>query len=96
MTSKKITRSALFIPLVVLSLIFFQLPGMAYAAENEESEAKPDRLLTIAVEYPEVKVAKDEDEIRMDIIFHNKGKSDENVNVWIVEKPEQWDARIKT
>jgi len=96
MTSKRIFRSGLYISLVVLSLIFFQLPDMAYAAENEESEVKPDRLITMAVEYPGIKIAKDEDEVSMDIIFHNKGKSDENVNVWIAEKPEEWKAKIKT
>jgi uncharacterized membrane protein len=96
MTSKRIFRSGLYIALVVLSLIFFQLADMAYAAENEESEVKPDRLITMAVEYPGIKIAKDEDEVSMDIIFHNKGKSDENVNVWIEEKPEEWKARIKT
>ena len=96
MTSKRIFRSGLYISLVVLSLIFFQLSDMAYAAENEESEVKPDRLITMAVEYPGIKIAKDEDEVSMDIIFHNKGKSDENVNVWIAEKPEEWKARIKT
>ena len=96
MTSKRIFRSGLYIALAVLSLIFFQLADMAYAAENEESEVKPDRLITMAAEYPGVKIARDEDEVSMDIIFHNKGKSDENVNVWIEEKPEEWKARIKT
>jgi len=50
----------------------------------------------MAVEYPGVKIAIDEDEVSMDIIFHNKGKSDETVNVWIAEKPAEWKARIKT
>jgi uncharacterized membrane protein len=96
MPSKRIFRSGLYISLVVLSLIFFQLSNMAYAAENEESEVKPDRLITMAVEYPGIQIARDEDEVSMDIIFHNKGKSDENVNVWIAEKPPEWKARIKT
>ncbi|MGD8291803.1 MAG: NEW3 domain-containing protein [Desulfobacterales bacterium] len=96
MTSKKIIRSAEFTALVFLSLVFFQFPAMAYAAENDESAVRPDRLITMAVEYPGVKIAKDEDEVSMDIIFHNKGKSDETVNVWIAEKPAEWKARIKT
>jgi uncharacterized membrane protein len=73
-----------------------QLPNMAYASEDEASQAKPDRLITMAVEYPGVKITSDEEKVSMDIIFHNKGKSDENVNVWIAQKPEQWKARIKT
>jgi uncharacterized membrane protein len=32
----------------------------------------------------------------MDIIFHNKGKTDENVDVRISEKPEGWKANLKT
>jgi uncharacterized membrane protein len=96
MTSKRVFRSGLYISLAVLSLIYIQLTDMAYAAENEESDVKPDRLITMAVEYPGVQIARDEDEVSMDIIFHNKGKSDENVNVWIAEKPPEWKARIKT
>ena len=96
MTSKRNIRTGFYISLIVLSLIFFQVPEISYAAEDEGSEAKPDRLITMAVEYPGVKIAKDEDEVSMDIIFHNKGKSDENVNVWIEEKPKDWRVRIKT
>jgi len=50
MTSKRIFRSGLYISLAVLSLIYIQLTDMAYAAENEESDLKPDRLITMAVE----------------------------------------------
>ena len=52
-----------------------------------EPPAKPDRLITMAVEYPGAKIARDVDEVSMDIIFHNRGKSDENVNLWIAQKP---------
>jgi uncharacterized membrane protein len=96
MTSKRIIRSGLYISLVILLTLLFQLPDMTYAAENDKSEVKPDRQISMAVEYPGVQIAKDEDEVSMDIIFHNKGKSDENINVWIAEKPPEWKARIKT
>jgi len=49
----------------------------------------------MAVEYPGVVIPPEED-LSMDIIFHNKGRSDENVDVWIAEKPENWKVRIKT
>jgi uncharacterized membrane protein len=49
----------------------------------------------MAAEYPGVEVSKGED-VSMDIIFHNKGRQDENVDVWIAEKPKDWQARIKT
>jgi uncharacterized membrane protein len=89
-------RTGFYIFWVVLLMILFQLPGITYAAQNEGPQAKPDRLISMAVEYPGVKIARDVDEVSMDIIFHNKGKSDENVNLWIAEKPPQWKARIKT
>lgn len=96
MTAKRINRTGLYLFLIVLSLSLIQLQNMANAGEDDASQAKPDRLITMAVEYPGVKIAGDEEKVSMDIIFHNKGKSDENVNVWIAQKPEQWQARIKT
>jgi len=32
----------------------------------------------------------------MDLTFFNKGRSDESVDVWVAEKPQGWEARIKT
>jgi len=81
MTSKKYIRNGLYVFLAVLALILFQRPDMANAEKGGEPPAKPDRLITMAVEYPGVKIARDVDEVSMDIIFHNKGKSDENVNL---------------
>jgi uncharacterized membrane protein len=82
--------------LTAFMLIFFQWFGVAGAKETGAAEKKPARLITMAVEYPGIQIAKGEDEVSMDVIFHNKGKSDENVSIWIEEKPDGWDARIKT
>jgi uncharacterized membrane protein len=60
-----------------------------------DKEKLPARAISMAAEYPGVEIAKDED-VSMDIIFHNKGRNDENVEVWISEKPKGWKARIKT
>jgi uncharacterized membrane protein len=49
----------------------------------------------MAAEYPGVEIPVDEN-LGMDIIFHNKGKTDENVDVWISEAPEGWKAKVKT
>jgi uncharacterized membrane protein len=49
----------------------------------------------MAVEYPGIEIPQDAD-VSMDLIFNNKGKSDENVNVWVAEKPEGWKVRLKT
>jgi len=62
---------------------------------KEADENRPEREIVMAAEYPGVEVSKGED-VSMDIIFHNKGRQDENVDVWIAEKPKDWQARIKT
>ena len=49
-------------------------------------EKMPDRLIEMAAEHPGVEVPADED-ANIDIIFHNKGRSDEAVKVWIAELP---------
>ena len=49
----------------------------------------------MAVEYTGVEIAKDDD-ASMDVIFHNKGRRDENVEVWVAETPKGWKTRIKT
>ncbi|GIX46269.1 MAG: hypothetical protein KatS3mg131_0480 [Candidatus Tectimicrobiota bacterium] len=69
------------------------MPGAGMA--QEEKAPKPERLLTMAAEYPGVEVSAGEN-VEMDLIFHNKGRSDETVRVWIEEQPEGWQARLKT
>ena len=75
----------------VLGLMIFSAPNFADA----EDEKKPERAIVMAAEYPGVEIAKDED-LSMDIIFHNKGRKDEDVEVWIADKPKGWNAKIKT
>jgi uncharacterized membrane protein len=76
---------------VIWGLVFNQ--SLCYA--KDENENRPDRLVLMAVQYPGVEVAEGED-VTMDVIFYNKGKKDENIEVSIKEKPQGWDARIKT
>jgi uncharacterized membrane protein len=68
-------------------------PGLCWAMEKDEN--RPARSIFMAAEYPGVEVPIEEN-VSMDIIFHNKGKSDENMSVWIAEKPAGWTANIKT
>jgi uncharacterized membrane protein len=78
--------------LVLLVLLLVAIPsGLAQAAETE----KPQRLLTMAVEYPGVELPAGKD-VEMDLIFHNKGRSDETVDVWVADKPDGWETTIKT
>ena len=78
--------------LVIIGLIFSQ--SLCFA-EKKDAKNRPERLVLMAVEYPGVEIAKDED-VSMDVIFYNKGRKEENVEVWVAEKPEGWQARIKT
>ena len=79
------------VSLVVIALVINQ--GLCSA--KQENEDRPARSIFMAAEYPGVEIPVDEN-ISMDIIFHNKGKSDENVDVWISEKPQGWKAKVKT
>ncbi len=91
MKSGKWNQHLWIICLVVLGLMIISTSNFAEA----EDEKKPERAIVMAAEYPGVEIAKDED-VSMDIIFHNKGRKDEDVEVWIAEKPKGWQARIKT
>jgi uncharacterized membrane protein len=82
----------LLISLVILGLVLNQ--NLSFAAD-EDDKNRPERLVLMAVEYPGVEITKDDD-VSMDIIFYNKGKKDENVEVWVEQKPEGWQARVKT
>ncbi len=84
---------------LLLSLILMvwitQSSFVAYGKDDQNEKEKPDRLITMAAEYPGVVVPQGE-EVSMDLIFHNKGQRGEAVNVWVAEKPDGWKARIKT
>jgi len=94
MSRKKSRRNFSLVFLTVAGLLLCQWPVFA-SYNKDKNENRPARLITMAAEYPGVVIPPDE-ELSMDIIFHNKGRSDENVEVWIAQKPENWKARIKT
>jgi len=81
--------------MLTLGLLLICNPMAAAAADEAGSEEKPARLIRMAVEYPGVEVPLGED-VGMDIIFYNKGKSDEDVDIRLEEVPEGWKAVIKT
>jgi len=95
---RKKTAQVFFIAfLVAAAVIFYQWPLSAHNNdENEEADKNmPARLITMAAEYPGVIIPPEED-LSMEIVFHNRGKSHENMEVWLARKPENWKARIKT
>jgi uncharacterized membrane protein len=93
--TKPVQRYAFIFVLVSLGLILFPWPFFAYAQDENMNEKRPERQIIMAAEYPGVVVAVDEN-VSMDIIFHNRGRTDENVDIWIAEKPEGWKVKVKT
>jgi len=66
-------------------------PGPSEAAEAP----KPLRSISMAAEYPGVAVPEGEN-VSMDLIFHNAGRTDEDVTVELAEVPSGWSAKVKT
>jgi uncharacterized membrane protein len=85
-------QNLFIICLMVTSLLLYT--GLGFAEEGDDAD-KPDRSIVMAVEYPGIEIPQDDD-VSMDLIFYNKGKSDENVSVRVTEKPEGWKVRVKT
>ena len=94
MKRKTLGQMVVVVFLIVVGLMLIPMPGFAQDTK-ETTDNKPERLITMAVEYPGVEVVVAET-VNMNLIFHNKGKSDENVNVWVAQKPDNWKVTIKT
>ena len=78
----KTGRLILRISLVVMALAV--LPGLCSAKEDDKN--RPARSISMAAEYPGVAVSSQED-VSMDLIFHNKGRTDETEKVWVSDLP---------
>jgi len=81
--------------LAIMGVLFFTWPCTAEETDQGKEGEKPERLIVMAVEYPGVELPPDED-VTMDVIFNNKGRSDETVHVRVTKKPPGWKTRIKT
>ncbi|MEJ2165529.1 MAG: NEW3 domain-containing protein [Desulfobacterales bacterium] len=84
-------HNLLIVSLMISALVLSS--GLCFA--TEKAEDRPARSISMAAEYPGVVVAPEEN-VSMDIVFHNQGKSDETVSVWLSEIPKGWKAKIKT
>jgi uncharacterized membrane protein len=80
--------------LCVLFTVSFAASATA-ESDKKGDDDRPEREITMSVAYPGVQVTQG-DEVSMDIVFHNRGKKDENVSVWIAEQPKEWKTKIKT
>ncbi len=67
----------------------------ASAAEGQEAANRPERSITMAPEYSGI-MAPQGKEISLDLNFSNKGRSDESLDIRVVQKPAGWKTRIKT
>lgn len=92
MCGKKPDRRYFIAILAVLGLLCLQTSSIAFAEDKKEL---PDRLVEMAVQYPGVQIPQDED-VDIELIFYNKGKTEETVIAWVDEIPEGWTAKIKT
>lgn len=63
--------------------------------KNQEKNDRPLRAVSFFPAYPGIVVPKGE-EVRLDLLVANKGKSDEDVLLELKEVPKGWDAKIKT
>ncbi len=81
-----------FTALLTISCLLLTAAFLPAAAAEEK---KPDRLITMALEYPGVEIPVGDD-VSMDVIFYNRGKRDENVDVKVAQQPKDWKVRLKT
>lgn len=86
---------AIFRAILFLTVFGFLAGPHCFADSGIDYADRPERSVKMAVEYPAIQVPPDE-ETSMDIIFYNNGKSNENVEVTVAEKPDGWKARVKT
>jgi uncharacterized membrane protein len=90
----KFVRTGQYVFITALTITALLInPGLCSAKQNDND--RPERSINMAAEYPGVEIPVDEN-VSMDLIFHNKGKSDEDVDVWISETPKGWKAKVKT
>ena len=82
------------IALTVFMTILFLAAIMTVTASAKDA-ARPLRSIQMAAEFPGVVVGQDEN-VSMDLIFHNKGRTDENVSITLSGVPEGWNVKVKT
>ncbi len=89
-------RTAWEKPFALLLAVFFLLISAGPAAAKADKETKkPERQISMSAEYPGVVIPKGQ-EVSMDLIFRNQGRTGEDVQVWLSEKVPGWKVKIKT
>ena len=88
---KRVKQAFAWVPILILGLAVS--PGLCI--EKADNPSKPERMLSMAPEYPGI-VAPQGREVSMDLIFANKGRTDETLDVKVAQKPDGWKVKIKT
>ncbi|GAB4264606.1 MAG: NEW3 domain-containing protein [Deferrisomatales bacterium] len=78
-----------------VALAVFLAAGFVPRPSVAVEETRPERLLTLGVEYPGVRVPPGE-KVEMDVVLHNRGRTDETVDIGITRAPEGWKTRLRT
>ncbi len=82
--------------LMVLTMGVFHIPDASCSEKEKGSEQSPDRMVTIAAEYPSIQMARGGEKININVYFRNMGKTDENLNVWLINNYKKWKASLTT
>jgi uncharacterized membrane protein len=96
MNTKKIANFFKLVILIGVGLaVALDVCYADYKEKNGGDANTPERLIVMAAEYPAVEVAPGED-VSIDLIFHNKGRTDETVDLRLAKTPQDWNVRLKT
>ena len=89
-------RLLALVALVALALVLSGWTSMAAETKKKEDfENRPERSIQTSAEFPGVQVPPGQT-VTMNLIFDNKGRTNENVDVSIAAIPKGWKARLKT
>lgn len=96
MSKTRSYRLFMLVALVALGLILSGWASMAAETKKKEDvENRPERSIQMSAEFPGVQVPPGQT-VTMNLIFDNKGRTNENVDVSILSVPKGWKARLKT
>ena len=83
----------LFSVFLTALVLCFVIPSMGFAQE-EKKDLRPERGIAVYPEYSGVTVTKGET-VKMDLTVDNKGRTDETIDVKILEIPKGWKATLR-
>ena len=96
MSRTKVHGLFFIVVLAAVAVVFSGWVSMAAETKKKEDlESRPERSIQMSAEFPGVEIPPGQT-VTMNLIFDNKGRTNENVVVTVVTKPAGWKARLKT